>query len=128
MSSRRAGMGARIEDLEHQNDTLADYDDTAWSFAAGVAVTFEAEGRSLCALSQTATSLRPSQCEDVTCTWTTAPAAPVEVTVIADDAEAGFARPYRECREGNNRAVFAAGACDLKGTVVRMRSCRAGST
>ena len=57
--------------------------------------------------------LRPGQCEDISCTWDSAPMDPVDVTVIADDDDAGFGTPYSECREGNNRATFAENSCDL---------------
>ncbi len=79
----------------------------------GVPVTFFAEGASICVGSRTATILAPGACEDVSCTWDMAPAEPVDVTVVADDDTAGFGVTYRECREGNNTAVFGEDSCDL---------------
>ncbi|MGE0786307.1 MAG: FG-GAP repeat domain-containing protein [Sandaracinaceae bacterium] len=79
----------------------------------GVPVTFYAEGASICMGSRTMGILRPGECEDVECMWSAAPSMPVDVTVVADDDAAGFGVTYRECREGNNTAVFGEDSCDL---------------
>jgi hypothetical protein len=80
--------------------------------APGVPVTFYALGVSICAGSQTATILTPGACEEVECVWTSAPTAPVDVRVVADDDAAGV-DPSTECHEGNNSATVPADSCDL---------------
>lgn len=81
---------------------------------SGVPVTFYAGRTSICPASRTTTILRSGECEDISCVWESAPAEPIDIVVVADDSRAGFGVTYRECREGNNEAIFAARSCYLE--------------
>jgi len=85
----------------------------------GVPVSFyegDPTGGLLICTVQTSGILQPGACEDLTCTWADVPgpAAPVDVTIVADDDGSGMGQ-NTECVEGNNEAVIPGVYCQVVG-------------
>jgi hypothetical protein len=78
--------------------------------ADGVPVAVYGEAGELLCVAATAHVLRPGLCEQVSCTFTPAPASPVSVGIFVDDDGTG-AGDNTECREGNNKLVLSGVAC-----------------
>lgn len=72
---------------------------------AGVVVGFY-DGATLVCQAQTAKSLAPGECTNVSCTWATPPLSPKDITVVADDGGAN-----KECKEGNNTGTVFGVSC-----------------